>query len=83
MNRVQSMTIALSLSALAACTVGPDFQKPEATQISDWAKPSKSAPSQAVSEPLNERWWEVFHDAQLSALTQRAVSSRCLPAHRA
>jgi NodT family efflux transporter outer membrane factor (OMF) lipoprotein len=70
----------ISLSALltvtlTACTVGPDFQKPETTQIADWAKPAKSAPSQAVSEPLNERWWEVFHDPQLSALTQRAVRS--------
>ncbi|PTT27241.1 RND transporter, partial [Pseudomonas sp. HMWF021] len=60
---------------LSACTVGPDFQKPESTQIADWAKPAKSAPGQAVSEPLSERWWEVFHDAQLSALTQRAMSS--------
>jgi outer membrane protein TolC len=60
---------------LSACTVGPDFHKPEARQITDWAKPAKSAPSQAVSEPLNERWWEVFHDPQLSALTQRAMNS--------
>ncbi|MFJ2537176.1 TolC family protein [Pseudomonas sp. NPDC087614] len=62
-------------AGLTACTVGPDFQKPVATQIADWAKPAKSAPGQAVSEPLNERWWEVFHDPQLSALTQRAVHS--------
>lgn len=67
MKRFQSMTVVLSLSALAACTVGPDYQKPETTRIAEWAKPAKTAVSQAVSEPLNERWWEVFHDAQLSA----------------
>ncbi|SDT65746.1 efflux transporter outer membrane subunit [Pseudomonas granadensis] len=66
---------ALLTLCLSACTVGPDLQRPEATPIADWAKPAKSAPSQAVSEPLNERWWEVFNDAQLSALTQRAVRS--------
>ena len=62
-------------AGLTACTVGPNFHKPEAPQIANWAKPAKSAPSQAVSEPLDERWWEVFNDSQLSALTQRAVSS--------
>ncbi|QRK84549.1 efflux transporter outer membrane subunit [Pseudomonas granadensis] len=66
---------ALLTLCLSACTVGPDYEKPEATQITDWAKPIKSAPSRAVSEPLNERWWEVFNDPQLSALTQRAVRS--------
>ncbi|PTT88008.1 RND transporter, partial [Pseudomonas sp. HMWF005] len=62
------LSVLLTVS-LSACTVGPDFHKPEATQIADWAKPARSAPSQAVSEPLTERWWDVFHDAQLSALT--------------
>ena len=72
----QQLTLSALLTlGLSACTVGPDFHKPEATQITDWAKPAKSAPSQAVSEPLNERWWEVFHDPQLSALTQRAMNS--------
>ncbi|HWH87381.1 MAG TPA: efflux transporter outer membrane subunit [Pseudomonas sp.] len=66
---------ALLAVTLSACTVGPDFQKPQATQIADWAKPSQSAASKAVSEPLNERWWEIFHDPQLSALTQRALNS--------
>ncbi|MGU9851259.1 efflux transporter outer membrane subunit [Pseudomonas koreensis] len=70
----QSLVV-VSLFGLSACTVGPDFHKPEATQIADWAKPVKAAASRVVSEPLNERWWEVFHDAQLSALTQRAMSS--------
>ena len=73
------LSVLLTVS-LSACTVGPDFHKPEATQIADWAKPARSAPSQAVSEPLNERWWDVFHDAQLSALTQRAMTEQPRPA---
>ncbi|WP_426232665.1 efflux transporter outer membrane subunit [Pseudomonas sp. TWP3-2] len=72
----QRLTLSALLAVgLTACTVGPDFEKPATTQISEWAKPAKSAPSQAVSEPMNERWWEVFKDPQLSALTQRALSS--------
>ncbi|WP_177434369.1 efflux transporter outer membrane subunit [Pseudomonas sp. NDM] len=72
----QQLTLSTLLAvSLGACTVGPDFQKPAATQPADWAKPVQSAPSQAVNEPLNERWWETFQDPQLSALTQRALNS--------
>ena len=72
----QQLTLsALLMASLTACTVGPDFQKPEAPLPADWPKPSQSAPSQAVSEPLNERWWETFQDPQLSALTQRALTN--------
>ena len=34
----------------------------------------KAAASQAIAETMDERWWEVFHDPQLSALTQRALT---------
>jgi NodT family efflux transporter outer membrane factor (OMF) lipoprotein len=65
---------ALLVMSLSACTVGPDFQKPQAQQVTEWAKPSKVAASQASEETMNERWWQVFNDPQLSALTQRALS---------
>ncbi|MGH8328938.1 MAG: TolC family protein, partial [Pseudomonas sp.] len=71
---VQSAVIALGLFLLSACTVGPDFQKPQAPQIAEWSKPSKSAASQAIANTMDERWWEVFHDPKLSALTQRALT---------
>ena len=65
---------ALLVMSLGACTVGPDFQKPQAQQVTEWAKPSKAATSQAIAETMNERWWQVFNDPQLSALTQRALT---------
>jgi outer membrane protein TolC len=68
--------LTLSLISLSACTVGPDFQRPESPQpATQWAEPQgRQAASRAVSDPLQERWWDVFHDAQLSALTRRALS---------
>jgi len=65
---------ALLVLSLSACTVGPDFQKPDAQQITEWTKPSKAATSQAIAETMAERWWEVFHDPKLSALSQRALT---------
>ncbi|MDI2593069.1 efflux transporter outer membrane subunit [Pseudomonas sp. 681] len=65
---------ALLVMNLSACTVGPDFIKPQPQHISEWSKPTKPAPSQTVGDTLDERWWEVFHDAKLSALSQRALT---------
>ncbi|SDS86886.1 efflux transporter, outer membrane factor (OMF) lipoprotein, NodT family [Pseudomonas prosekii] len=73
-ERMQSVTMVLSLLALTACTVGPDFLKPEPQKIAEWARPTKVAESQAVAQTMDERWWEVFHDAKLSALSQRALT---------
>ncbi|MFK3790348.1 efflux transporter outer membrane subunit [Pseudomonas piscis] len=66
--------LAVSLLALTACTVGPDFQRPQATQLQVWPTPAQAADSQAVDSALQERWWEVFADAQLSALSRRALT---------
>jgi NodT family efflux transporter outer membrane factor (OMF) lipoprotein len=71
---VRSIAFVLSLSSLSACTVGPDFQKPQPQQIAEWSAPQKAAASQAIAEPMDERWWDVFHDPKLSALTQRALT---------
>ena len=65
---------ALLMLSLSACTVGPDFHKPQPTHITEWSKPSKAATSQVIAETMNERWWEVFNDPKLSALTQRALT---------
>jgi hypothetical protein len=74
-GRPPRLTIcALLVMSLSACTVGPDFHKPEARQIAEWSKPSKAAASQAVAETMDERWWEVFSDPKLSALSQRALT---------
>ncbi len=64
----------LSLFSLSACTVGPDFQKPQPQQVAEWSKPTKAAASQIIPSEMNERWWEIFHDPKLSALTQRALT---------
>ncbi|WP_095192450.1 efflux transporter outer membrane subunit [Pseudomonas sp. Irchel 3A7] len=65
---------ALLVMSLSACTVGPDFKKPEAQQVTGWSKPSSAALSQATDEAMSERWWEVFNDPKLSALSQRALT---------
>jgi len=66
--------IVLLMAALSACSVGPDFQRPETQQIAQWPTPARAAASQVIDTDMNERWWEVFNDPALSALTRRAVT---------
>lgn len=68
------LLLALGLLALSACTLGPDFVRPKAPQVEQWSKAQKAAASEAVSTQMDERWWEVFADPQLSALSRRALT---------
>ncbi|WMJ00118.1 efflux transporter outer membrane subunit [Pseudomonas chlororaphis subsp. aurantiaca] len=74
MSRLLQPVFVLSLLSLAACTVGPDFQRPEGPRVEAWATAQKAAPSQVVTSPLDERWWDVFKDPQLSALSRRVLT---------
>lgn len=47
MSRLLQPVFALSLLSLAACSVGPDFQRPEGPRVEAWATPQK---------PRRARW---------------------------
>jgi multidrug efflux system outer membrane protein len=64
---------AASSILLAACTVGPDYQKPDVTQQTpaSWkwqtAQPRDNAP--------RGEWWTVFHDSELNRLQKQALQN--------
>ena len=73
------LTIALACTLLTACTVGPNYTKPDLQtptaykENADW-KPA--APADAIKRGV---WWEVFGDAQLNELEQQVdVSNQSL-----
>ena len=48
--------LTLSLISLGACTVGPDFKRPDAQPAAHWTEPQgRQAASRAVSDPLEEQ----------------------------
>lgn len=64
---------AAALSAsLAACTVGPDFERPAApsTAAQDFAE---GADPRFAATPLPEGWWRLFEDPALDALVAKAL----------
>ncbi len=75
--------LALALATgLTACTVGPNFDEPKPWwSPASWlpghetAAPAKQAISEPVAEPIDPRWWTLFHDDQLTALEQRVAAA--------
>lgn len=64
-------TVAMS-AALAACTVGPDFERPATP--SGTAQPfMESADPRFAQAPLPDGWWRLFEDPALDALVARAL----------
>jgi multidrug efflux system outer membrane protein len=64
------MALALALSGIAGCAVGPNYHRP----------PIQPPPSFRFAEGAHDAasianlpWWEVFHDAALQALLRRAL----------
>lgn len=53
---------------LAACTVGPDYQRPNSSVSMDYKELKGWKQAQPSDEVLPDKWWEVFKDAQLNAL---------------
>jgi len=63
-----------SVTLLVACTVGPDYQRPEAEVPPAWHTDSfwrLAAPSHA---PLSPDWWNGFDDPTLATLESEALA---------
>ena len=67
-------SISLLASLLAACTVGPNYQRPKTEVPGGYRGAPVTAPPAASSESLGDaKWWVVFQDEQLQALIRTAL----------
>lgn len=60
------VAMALALSLLAGCAVGPDFTKPEAAVAPSWS--AKEDPRVATQTAADSLWWKAFNDPVLDRL---------------
>ena len=59
---------------LSACTVGPDYRRPEAALPGDYGRAAPVAPlSEAPS--IASRWWRQYNDPRLDELVEAALSN--------
>lgn len=72
--------ILLAASALAGCTVGPDFERPAAPATTAYLPPTEAAqppagPQAVLGAGPQQRWWTAFGSAELDALVTRALAN--------
>ena len=72
-NRV--ILAALALPALAACTVGPNYVRPQAPVPAAFKENEGWKVAQPSDGKLGQAWWQLFNDPQLSALEEQVVIS--------
>jgi outer membrane protein TolC len=67
-----SLLVVPCLLAVAACTVGPNYQRPSTGDITPkdwhWKEPASATRPATAPAPTDGAWWKVFADAQLDAL---------------
>ncbi|MCG4262488.1 efflux transporter outer membrane subunit [Acetobacter senegalensis] len=64
-----------SALALAGCTVGPDYHKPEVHAPTTWRSTQPPAESQVVTASTDPAWWRVFNDPVLTRLENEVAAS--------
>ena len=65
-------SLALS-TALAACTVGPDYTPPK-TELAPFHNAADASAALGQSAPPLDRWWTGFDDPILVTVVQRALN---------
>lgn len=62
---------------LSGCVVGPDYVGPPSVVSGERTRASfrRGDPALVAPQPPVARWWEELHDAQLSSLIERALST--------
>jgi NodT family efflux transporter outer membrane factor (OMF) lipoprotein len=69
---LQTILIASAALTLAACEVGPDYQKPETALPVTWLADEARAADAKAS--VDQQWWNNFHDPVLTQLIERATT---------
>lgn len=65
--RLRSSLILTILAVAPACTVGPDYERPELQVADNWIEP-------AALGPVDRQWWDNFDDPMLSRLVGMAIA---------
>ncbi|MDB6141596.1 MAG: efflux system outer rane lipoprotein [Pseudomonas sp.] len=63
----------LALATVGACSVGPDFEKPQAQLPDSWEASLRPGSSSAAN--ADAQWWQQLGDPQLASLVERAAKA--------
>lgn len=78
---MRQLLLAASAAALAGCTVGPDFVRPQPPAATAYLAPGEvraaaaGSPAAQLGDGPAARWWTAFGSPQLDALVDRALAN--------
>jgi outer membrane protein, multidrug efflux system len=74
MKRAAYLAVCALSFLLASCTVGPNYKRPRVEVPANYRNPSQpEAPQPNAASLGDEKWWEVFQDAELQKLVHTAI----------
>jgi NodT family efflux transporter outer membrane factor (OMF) lipoprotein len=72
---LRAAVCAIAVSGLAACTVGPDYVRPDVKVNHDYAQHSLlTSRVNTAPAPALDSWWTGFNDPELTRIIQRALA---------
>lgn len=83
-NRVLVASLLGFTLLMAACTVGPKYQRPPVVAPPEYKETGQWKPAQPSDQLAKGKWWEIYQDPQLNALEEQiSVSNQTLKASQA
>lgn len=77
-NAMRATVAMLAAAMLAACTVGPDYQRPETAAPASWRVAQGDTwwqPARPSHAPLDPQWWRAFGVDELNTLEIEALAN--------
>jgi len=75
-RRAAASVASVFVAGLSGCAVGPDFVSappPDVSRYTPEKLPSIGKQRLVVREEIPQRWWEVFHNKNLSKLVEASI----------
>lgn len=73
--RLRIAALAVTAALAGGCTVGPDYVRPTAAEPTAYKELAGWKPAQPQDELTRGKWWEIFGDAELSALAEQVIAA--------
>src|SRR4029450_10421112 len=74
-TRARAAAAALCALALVACTVGPDYVRPEAPAPAAYKELPPNKPAQPGDTAPRGAWWKVYGDPELDSLQDQVIAA--------
>ncbi|HEX3397149.1 MAG TPA: efflux transporter outer membrane subunit [Steroidobacteraceae bacterium] len=71
---IAAVSVAAVAAVITACAVGPDYRRPAADVPPAWQPESPWHEAAPGDTALKGNWWELFQDADLNPLVERALA---------